>query len=58
MRKECVGCQFIYIQTDQNLTEITRTTRGRMKSDNPSLTTKGEGLLSLIIDSDARRCGK
>jgi len=29
-----------------------------MKSYNPSLTTNGEGLISVRIDSEARRCGQ
>ncbi len=32
-----------------------RTTRGRMKSFDPSLTTKGESLLQLQINTVARR---
>lgn len=29
-----------------------------MKYGNPSLTTKGEGMLRLKIDAKARKCGK
>ena len=53
MRKGYVGCVYnIHLY----LIDVTRTARGRMKSCNPSLTTKGEDTLRVKIDAEVRRC--
>jgi hypothetical protein len=49
MRKGYVG-DLPFYQVNSNLKEIIRTTRERMKSVDPSLTTQSEGMLSLKID--------
>lgn len=55
MRKGCVDSCY---QHNLNLIDVTRTARGVMKYFNPSLTTKGEGMLRIQIDVQARKCGE
>ena len=51
MRKGCVGClcsDQIYDRCISQIPkDVTRTARGRMKSIDPGLTTKGEGKLQI-----------